>query len=187
MADTAPPGPPPTSAVPPSRAPTPPTIPRPPSRWLSAAALVVALAALVVAIIGWFRPAPAPPPDEPTFTEQQVADAKVRVCEAFALVDKGVTLQTGGGEQGGVSNEPTMAEAQAANARLSIVAGAWYLRDHVDPATPPPLATAVQHLSAILLDLGANYLAGAKDAEPAMAALLRDGESAFQQVEGLCK
>jgi hypothetical protein len=80
-----------------------------------------------------------------------------------------------------------MIEAQAADARLSLVAGGWYLRDHLDPATPPPLAAAIQNLADIMLNLAANYLAGAKNADPAQAALLNDSDSAFARVQELCK
>lgn len=80
-----------------------------------------------------------------------------------------------------------MAEAQAANARLAIISGAWYLRDHLDPATPSTLSDAIRHLSGIMLDLGANYLAGARNDDPAQSALIKEGNSAFSHALELCK
>src|SRR5690625_4132385 len=188
MADMPPAGLPPTPAAPPTWTPTPPAPRRTAPRWPGFTALGIALVALVVAVAGWFRP-PAPPPTDtaPTYSDQQVADAKARACEAFDLVDQGVVLQTGGGEQGGVSSEPVMAEAQAANARLSLIAGSAYLRDHVSSATPPDLAGGINHLADVLADLGVRYLAGEKDIDPELATLLADGEASFQQIEGFCK
>lgn len=175
-------------AAPSTWAPTPPTARRAASRWPSFAALIIATIALAVAIAGWFRPPASPAPEAtPTYTDQQIADAKAKACEAFDLVDRGVVLQTSGGEQGGVSDEPVMAEAQAANARLSLVAGSTYLRAHVSPATPAGLAAQMNNLADVLADLGARYLAGEKDTDPALSKLLGEGEEGFQQIEGDCK
>lgn len=165
--------------------PWPPAPPRP-SRWPTFAALTMALIATGLAVVGWFRPPqPAPPPRAvaPTYTEQQISDAKTRACSAFEVVQKGVTLQTN--EE--PSADPAMRKAQAADGQLSVVAGGWYLRDHVEPATPPPVATAVQHLANLLLDLGANYIAGEHDSDPPQATRRADAVSAFEHVGKLCK
>jgi hypothetical protein len=126
---------------------------------------------------------PSTSPSPASFTEQQVADAKTRACTAFDTVQKGITLQTNG--DGG--SDPALTEAVAANARLSLASGSWYLRDHIDAATSEPLYGAVHSLSSVLLDLAANYLAGAKDADPSQADLLKRGESGFARVTDLCK
>src|ERR1700734_89952 len=63
-----------------------------PSRWPTFLALAVAVVASGLAIVGWFRPTPppaAPPSKTPTYTEQQVSDAKARACSALDLVHKG--------------------------------------------------------------------------------------------------
>jgi hypothetical protein len=96
---------------------------------------------------------------------------------------KGVTLQT----HGEPSDDPAMRKAQAANGQLSLVAGGWYLRDRAEPATPPDLATAVQKTSDVLLELGANALAGAQNADQPQARLLEETQSAFAQVREQCK
>ncbi len=176
-------------AAPSTWAPTPPDAQRAASRWPSFAALVIAAIALAIAIAGWLRPPTSPPPEAPpTYTEQQVADAKAKACEAFDLVDRGVVLQTSGGENLGTNREdPTLIKAQAANARLSLVAGSTYLREHVSPAAPANLAAEINHLADVLADLGARYLAGEKDSDPTLATLLGDGEDGFQQIEQDCK
>lgn len=160
---------------------------RKPARWPTLAALGVALLAVGVGALGWFYPRP-PRNSEPAtssapaFTQKQISDAKTRACGAFETVKKGIALQTH--TDGGA--DPAMTEAAAANARLSLVSGGWYLRDHLDPATPPPLAAAIRSFTAVVLDLAANYLAGAKDADPPQAALLSAGESAAARVAQLC-
>lgn len=161
-----------------------------PSRWPTFAALAIALLATVLAIVGWFRPTPEPVSAQasgPTYSEQQIADAKARACAALDVVNKGVTQHAGSGASGKQSDDPAMAEAQAADSRLAIIAGGWYLRNHVEAATPPAISAAIQHLSGILLDLGANYLAGVMNADPKQAALISDGNSSFDKALELCK
>ncbi|BBX47940.1 hypothetical protein GCM10009641_10160 [Mycobacterium cookii] len=156
------------------------------SRWLTFLALAIAVIATGLAIVGWFRPTPvAPPPHStgPTYTEQQISDAKTRACAAFETVLKGVTLQT----HGQPSDDPAMRKAQAVNGQLALAAGGSYLRDRLDPATPSELATAVRKTSDILLDLGANALAGAQNADQPQAGLLSEAQSSFAQVQELCK
>jgi hypothetical protein len=80
-----------------------------------------------------------------------------------------------------------MAKAQGASARLATISGGWYLKARVDPATPPEIATAVQHLSEVLLDLGANYVAGITDDDATQAGLKSETNSTFAHVAELCK
>ena len=70
---------------------------------------------------------------------QQVADAKARACAAFTTVRTGVSLQT----HATGAADPVATPAVAVDARLSEVAGAQYLLNRLDPATPPPLAAAI--------------------------------------------
>jgi hypothetical protein len=158
---------------------------RAPSRWPTFLALALALVASGLAIVGWFRPSPPPVPSSttPTYTEQQISDAKARSCAAFDTVLKGVTLQT----HGEASDDPAMRKAQAVNGQLSLVAGGWYLRDHVDPATPAQLAADIRKTADVLSDLGANALAGAQNGDQRQASLLTEAKSSFAQVQELCK
>jgi hypothetical protein len=159
---------------------------RGPSQWPTFLALALALVASGLAIVGWFRPSPpptAPPSKTPTYTEQQISDAKARSCAAFDTVLKGVTLQT----HGEASDDPAMRKAQAVNGQLSLVAGGGYLRDHLDPATPAQLAADIRKTADVLSDLGANALAGAQNADQPQAGLLTEAKSSFAQVQELCK
>jgi hypothetical protein len=164
--------------------------PRAQSRALTFVALAIALIATGLAIVGWFRPSTpqqSPGSAPPTYSPQQVSDAKARACAAVDVVQKGVGMHAGTGSQAQLSSDPTMAEAQSANARLAIIAGGWYLRDHLDPATPQPLADAIRHVSGILLDLGQNYLAGLRNEDPTQSGLIKDGNSGFDHSLELCK
>jgi hypothetical protein len=77
--------------------------------------------------------------------------------------------------------------AQGTNARLTTISSGWYLKARLEPAAPADLTGAIEHLSDVLLDLGAHYLAGAKDDQPPQAALKSDGNAAFERVRDLCK
>jgi hypothetical protein len=172
-------------AAPPPRPSTP---PRGQSRALTDVALAIALIATVLAIIGWFRPSASQQSARtvtPTYSPQQISDAKARACNAVDTVHKGAILHSGTGTQQSI--DPAMAEAQAADGRLAVIAGGWYLRDHLDPAAPPTLVDEIRHLSQVMLDLGANYLAGAKNADPNQAALIEEGNTAFERAQDLCK
>lgn len=76
--------------MPPSPQPWPPSLTVPRTRqWPMSAFLIVALlVTLAVAIIGWFRPVPAKQPPPPTYSSQQVADAKTAICAAYQQVRK---------------------------------------------------------------------------------------------------
>src|ERR1700744_4526849 len=156
------------------------------SRWPTFLALALALVASGLAIVGWFRPSPQPaaqPSKTPTYTEQQISDAKSHACTAFELVNKGVRLET----NGQLGSDPAMELAQGTNARLTTISSGWYLKARLEPAAPADLAAAVQHLSDVRLDLGPNYLARAKDDQPSQAALKTEGNTAFDRVTELCK
>jgi hypothetical protein len=126
-------------------------------------------------------------PAAPTYSQQQIADAKTRACTALALVNKAAIANSGSGAPPQQSADPAMAEARAADSRLSVISGAWYLRDHLGPATPQDVTAAIQHVSEVALDLGQGYLAGAQNNDPAQADLIKEGNSAFKHALELCK
>ena len=57
-------------------------------------AIVVALLALAVAAASWFRPTHEATPATPQYSEQQVADAKKNLCDAYDTMYR--AIQTAG-------------------------------------------------------------------------------------------
>jgi hypothetical protein len=135
-----------------------------------------------VAIVGWFRPVPAKPPPVPSYSNQQVADAKARVCAAHEKVHHAVGLTSGRS-----SDDPTLHLAIATSGRQALNVGGNYLITTLaqESATPPALAAAVRKLANTFQQLTVDYLAEVGDSE--LDPLLRASDQATLTIEGLCK
>jgi hypothetical protein len=155
--------------------------PGPPRLWRGVIIVALAFALIATALAAWslLRPASTTTASAPTFTDQQVADAKTRACNAYKLVATAVTLQT----HADVGEEP---QAAAANARLSTAGGSAYLRNHLDPATPAPLAAELRSFADLLGDIALNQLAGVVNDDPAQGARYNDADAAEKRIVGLC-
>ena len=133
------------------------------SRWTSTAALVIAVIAATLAVVGWFYPHKSASSSTPTYSDQQTKDAKTHLCTAFMLVDRAVVRNTHlkNPPEGG----PVGAFAVATSARLALYGGGAYLRDQVNlnPAAPPNLAKSANAVSTTLQGLGIGYLASAPE------------------------
>lgn len=123
---------------------------------------------------------------EPSYTDTQRAEAKVKACAAMDLVRRGVSLNTNLQPAGG-PEDVTGSLAVAANARVALYDGGQYLLARLDPATPADLADAVRKFANNLMDIGAAATAGAQNTDPDQAARLRDAEAANATVTELCK
>lgn len=146
--------------------------------------LGVALAAIGVAIAAWFRPLPDNKPEPaPTYSEQQVADAKANVCAAFEKVHKAVALA---GARKFVE-DPTANLAVATSTRQAVYVGGRYLAAKLaeEPATPLDLAHAVQMLTKSYEEASIDYLAEVDDTE--LSSLRRASDEAGASIESLCK
>jgi hypothetical protein len=176
---------PPTSAAAPVPPPWPAGIPPTRSRqWPMFALLVVALlVTLGVAIVGWFRPEPAKPLPAPTYSNQQVADAKAKVCGAYGKIHHAVLANTG--RSGG--SDPTATLAVAANARIALYDGGEYLMKTLaqEPATPAELAEATRALVNAYQQLAVDYMAEATD--PEINSAFQAVETTGSKVSGMCK
>ncbi|MBO0881551.1 MAG: hypothetical protein J2P17_14665 [Mycobacterium sp.] len=160
---------------------------RRPARWPSFTALAIALIALAVSLVGWFRPAAhngqtsAPP--KPAYTNQQTGDAKASVCAAYQNVHQAVRLNFARDR----GTDPATQLASAVNARQALVAGSQYLLTTLaeEPATPPDLAKAVRALANIFQKLTVDYLAEVSESE--VDALRRASDETTLTIEGICK
>jgi hypothetical protein len=162
-------------------------IPGRPSRSLVIASLAIALLALGVAIGSWFRPVPdnkpSPAPSPPTFTDQQIADAKAKVCATYEKVHQAVLVNTG--RSGG--SDQTSVLALAANARIALFDGGDSLLRSLaeEPATPSDLAAAVRQLANSYQHLAINYMAEAP--QPEIDSSLHAGDQPNATIYGICK
>jgi hypothetical protein len=122
--------------------------PRGPARWPIVVMFAITLVAVAAAAAAWLRPMPetkSAVPSAPTFTDQQVTDAKSNVCAAYAKIHDAVdpnATRTGSGD-------PTGQLALAVNMRQVYVAGSADLLTALadEPATPSDLATAAQKIT----------------------------------------
>ena len=154
--------------------------------WPTFAFFIVALlVTLGIAIVGWFRPAPAKPPPAPTYSNQQVAAAKVSVCAAYEQVRK--AGDTVGARNGG--SDPTSVLTVATSTRQVLDVGGGYLTTKLDrePATPPDLAAAVRKLADVYQEMTVDYLYGLSNSDPELDPFLRAGDEAHSTIEKLCK
>jgi hypothetical protein len=154
------------------------------SHWPTFAAVAIAVVAAGLAIGGWFRP---PHSASPTFTGQQIADAKTNVCTAYAAVHQVVFVNAH--LVNPVKDDPIGTLAVAANVRLALLGGAAYLRDRVaaEPAAPAELVSALNAMANTIEQLGISYLSGASNSVLERLRNELNSEIAIAQIEGLCK
>ena len=149
---------------------------------LSWAALILAVAALALAGWTFYK---SDNRTEPTYSDTQRAEAKVKVCAAADLVRRGVSLNTNLQPAGG-PEDVTGSLAVAANARVALSDGGQYLLARLDPATPTDLADGVRNFANNLMDIGAAATAGSQNTDPDQAARLRDADTANATIVELC-
>jgi hypothetical protein len=158
-------------------------VPVPPSsgasRWLTFAALVTALAAVVLAALAYFLPA-----HNSASVPQQGGDAKANVCAAYAVSHKAVVINTH--MQSRNINDAVADLSVATNARLSLIGGGAYLRERLaaNTAAPADLKNAAYSFANTIEQLGVNYLiqAGPEVQDP----VRKDLETQITQLNKLC-
>lgn len=153
---------------------------RGPSRLPVFLALGVAVVALGLAIGAWFRPAATTPavPTSPQYSEQEVADAKTAVCDAYDTTYK--SLYAAGSRR---SDDPTQTLPIAVNTRLAFHASADYLSEQLaqNPAAPSNLAEEVRKLASASDSLVLAQIAdSSKDELDGISSKLDSAESAIK-------
>jgi hypothetical protein len=158
-----------------------------PAGWPAFAALAIALIATGVAIGAWVRPLPDNKPSSPpaahNFSAQQVADAKSKICAAFAKVDSAVRAASGRNK----GEDYATQFATAINVRQALVAGSQYLSMTLNrqPAAPADLASGVRDLVNAYQLLAIELLSDAP--EPEKDPTVHAGDDANSKIENLCK
>lgn len=118
----------------------------------------------------------------PTYTDEQVAEARANVCAAYGKVHQAVLINTGRN-----GDDPASIFAIAANARIALYDGGGYLLTKLEqaPATPTDLADGVRALAAAYQQLAIDYLAEVPDEEQQAALQAVDATNA--PVFGMCQ
>ena len=125
------------------------------SRWLTYAALALAVVATVLAALAYFLPA-----HHQASVAQQDGDAKANLCSAYKGTHRSVVTNT---HMQSRNPDDAVAELSVAtNARLALVGGGAYLKDRLaaNTAAPADLANAVNSFANTIEQLGMNYLIG---------------------------
>ncbi|BBZ79125.1 hypothetical protein MANY_44620 [Mycolicibacterium anyangense] len=146
-------------------------------------AVVLALIATAVAIGAWFRPAPKPEaPAAKTYSEQEVADAKKAVCDAYERAHR--ALQTTGSKDGG--NDPTTSLAIAVNVRLAFGESSSYLLRTLQEyaATPADLRDQVRTASESFQQISLDQLGEAPQQE--LDPILKRADAADLSIKKTC-
>lgn len=134
-----PPGPPPWPAAP--------SVPRRGASVLGVVGSVLGLLGLIAGVAAWLRPLPTAESSAPVYSEEQVADAKKAVCEAYGEVKQALTASS---NKDGVDN-PAANLAIAVNVRLALYAGSDYLLSvlQAHPATADELRHPAEDIAAV--------------------------------------
>jgi hypothetical protein len=149
--------------------------------------LAIALIGVAVGFVGWFRPVPHsnPPPPKPSYTAQQTADAKAKVCAAYGKVERAVGVANAVPH----GNDANGTLAAATTMRQVFDVGSRYLFATLTegPATPADLAAAVRKEANSLQEGVMGYLDGLTNSDPEMQPLVSANTEAAETIRGLCK
>lgn len=116
------------------------------SQLLPLLGVALGLLGLIMGVAAWFRAAPSKETASPAYAEQQVADAKKAVCDAY---EKGMrSIRT----VGSVKVDPSDWLPTAINTRLAGFAVGTYFLDTLDANPAAPLG-----LSGLIRQLGEGY------------------------------
>ncbi|MGH3970378.1 MAG: hypothetical protein ACRDTV_20210 [Mycobacterium sp.] len=159
-------------------------------RWPLVTSLAVALLAvglaIGVAIGAWWLPrADDKPAAAPTYTDQQVAEAKATVCTAFDKVARALDLSSA--RNGG--DDPTAILGVATAGRQVLDFGSRYLLTKLNeqPATPADLADAIRKLANSYQEATIGYLDGLTNSDAALQPTLHASDQAAITINRLCK
>ena len=152
------------------------------SRLPTIIAIVIALIAVAVAIAAWFRPAPkAETPAAKTYSEQEIADAKKAVCDAY---ERALNALTANSRQ---PDSPNEGLAVIANSRIAIHAAGTYLIAALNeqPAAPEELAAPVKSLADQYQRMVLDQIGGADRAT--LDAEYQNADSLTSKISKVCQ
>ncbi len=144
-------------------------------------AVVVSLLALALAAAAFFKPQHDATPAAPQYSDQQVADAKKNVCDAYTLMHRAIT------DAGSLSSEdPNQKFMISLNTRLAFSTAADHLLAAADryPEAPSSLLDASRSLAFSYQRIVLAQTATAPHAE--LEPLYTESDKAVAQVEKDC-
>lgn len=172
-------------AMPPSGpwGPVGPQAPSRPARWPVFVMFLITLVSVGAAVGAWLRPIPhekPATPAAPTYTEQQIADAKAKVCGAYWKVQNVVTVNVART----ADDDPNSRLLIAVNQRQVFDAGSAYLMTTLaeHPAAPADLAAAANDLAHLYQVMILDGLVGDRN-DPAH----NSADQAGFKIQALCK
>ncbi len=114
------------------------------SRWLPRFGACLGLVGLATGAAGCSRPGASSEAAKPAYSDQQVADAKKAVCEAYAKGIRSIRIVASKRAENPADTLPI-----AVNSRVAEVAVSTYFRDtlNTNPATPPDLQGLISTLA----------------------------------------
>jgi hypothetical protein len=148
----------------------------------------ITLIAVGAAVAAWLRPMPdtkVATPLGPTFSQQQAAEAKSKVCGAFEKVWN--AEQVAGARNGGADPTATLAVATSIRQVLDFASGYLIQKLNAEPATPSEIASTVRGLAEVYEELTLNYLDGLTNADPKLGPLLNTLDKQTYTAQALCK
>src|SRR6201986_2760489 len=155
-----------------------------PARWPTFTALAIALVALAVGIAALLRSTPhndhAPP--TPTYTQQQIADAKAKVCTAVGKFNRAVSVNNALPR----GSDPVVA---AVNSRQIFDVFSRYLLATLaeEPATPADLANAVRKQASTLEEVVILDQEGFSNSDPELKPVVDANSESAHTIRHLCK
>ncbi|WP_264002016.1 hypothetical protein [Mycobacterium florentinum] len=159
------------------------------TQWLAVISLVVAVLAICVAVGAWFRPSAdsksTPASHGPSYSTQEVTDAKTKICAAYEKVHHALVLSSA--RNGG--SDPTAVLGVATSGRQVLDAGSRYLVTKLseEQATSPELAIAVRNLATAYQELAISYLNDLTNSDAQLQPVLQAADDASATIERLCK
>jgi hypothetical protein len=148
-------------------------------------ALLIALIALAVGVIGWFHPTPhiGQLSSKPTYTQQQVAEAKAKVGAAFGHVDRAVGIATAlpSGGDALVTAPLNIRQVFDVGSRNILTTLAE------QPAAPADLATAIRKQANTLEEAVIGYQYGFWNADPELRPVVDANTATALTIRQLCK
>jgi hypothetical protein len=154
------------------------------ARLLPVLGVVLGLLGLGMGVAAWFRAIPPITAEAPAFSDQQVADAKVGVCTAYA---KGWRSLQVAGSQKKPDGPPDTLPAVTVNGRVAEVAVGNYLINSVEanPAAPSELKELVRQLGEVYQEIVLTQLADGSRSD--VVPIAENADRVRAEIERLCQ